>query len=161
MKIALGCDHAGLQAIARIRQLLQEAGHEVTDCGTHGEASVDYPDFAERVGRAVQRGEVDGGVLLCGTGIGMAIAANKLRGIRCAVVHDEFTARMAREHNHANVLALGARLLAVDAARRLVDAWLAATPKSRHQRRLDKIAALENVGAAVEDAPCDAPSATP
>jgi ribose 5-phosphate isomerase B len=144
VRIAIGSDHAGFELKSRLAAHLASRGATVVDCGTHDEeASVDYPDYAADVCGRVTGGAVDLGVLVCGTGIGMSIAANKLAGIRCAVVHDEYTGRVAREHNHANVLALGGRLLASHAAVRIVDAWLDAAPEARHQRRLDKIAGLE------------------
>ncbi len=120
------------------------AGHHVTDVGTIDESSVDYPDFAVRVGRAVAGKKADRGVLLCGTGIGMAIAANKIRGVRAAVVWNKKTAALAAEHNDANVLCLGARILSSSSIVALVKAWLAAPfGGDRHVRRINKIRALE------------------
>jgi ribose 5-phosphate isomerase B len=144
MRIALGADHAGVQLKAEIRRLLDERGIAYTDFGTDRTESVDYPDFADAVARAVATGEYDRGLLFCGSGIGMAIAANKVPGIRAAPVVDEVSARLSREHNDANVLALGERLTPPDVARRLVNTFLD-TPfgGGRHQRRVDKIAALD------------------
>lgn len=143
MRIALGADHAGVHLKAEIRTLLDERGLAYTDFGTDSAESVDYPDFAGKVARAVASGEYDRGLLFCGSGIGMAMAANKVAGIRAAPVVDEVSAGLSREHNDANVLALGERITPPDLARRLVTIFLD-TPFSggRHQRRVDKIAAL-------------------
>jgi ribose 5-phosphate isomerase B len=145
MRIALGADHAGIQLKAEIRRLLDERGIAYTDFGTETTDSVDYPDFADRVAHAVASGEFDRGLLFCGSGIGMAIAANKVAGIRAAPVVDETSARLSREHNDANVLALGERLTPPDVARQLVNTFLD-TPFAggRHQRRVDKISALDH-----------------
>jgi ribose 5-phosphate isomerase B len=145
MRIALGADHAGIHLKAEIRKLLDERGIAYTDFGTETTDSVDYPDFADRVARAVASGEFDRGLLFCGSGIGMAIAANKVAGIRAAPVVDETSARLSREHNDANVLALGERLTPPDVARQLVNTFLD-TPfgGGRHQRRVDKISALDH-----------------
>ena len=144
MRIALGADHAGVQLKHAIRQLLDERGIAYTDFGTNSAESVDYPDFAATVAEDVAHHRSDFGILLCGSGIGMAIAANKFAGIRAAAVVDEESARLSREHNDANVLALGERLTSVDQARQIVSAFLD-TPFAggRHQRRVDKISALE------------------
>jgi ribose 5-phosphate isomerase B len=145
MRIALGADHAGIHLKAEIRKLLDERGIAYTDFGTETTDSVDYPDFADRVAHAVASGEFDRGLLFCGSGIGMAIAANKVAGIRAAPVVDETSARLSREHNDANVLALGERLTPPDVARQLVNTFLD-TPfgGGRHQRRVDKISALDH-----------------
>jgi len=145
MRIALGADHAGIQLKAEIRRLLDERGIAYTDFGTETTDSVDYPDFADRVAHAVASGEFDRGLLFCGSGIGMAIAANKVAGIRAAPVVDDTSARLSREHNDANVLALGERLTPPDVARQLVNTFLD-TPFAggRHQRRVDKISALDH-----------------
>jgi len=144
MRIALGADHAGIHLKAEIRKLLDERGIAYTDFGTETTDSVDYPDFADRVAHAVASGEFDRGLLFCGSGIGMAIAANKVAGIRAAPVVDDTSARLSREHNDANVLALGERLTPPDVARQLVNTFLD-TPfgGGRHQRRVDKISALD------------------
>lgn len=143
-RIAIGSDHGGVELKDNIAAFLQERGMEVVDCGTNGADSVDYPDFAEKVALAVVNAEVNRGIIICGTGIGISIAANKIPGIRAALVTDPFMARMAREHNDANIIALGGRVLDTDTARQCVAAWLdAAFEGGRHQRRLDKIAELE------------------
>lgn len=144
MKIVLGSDHAGYGLKEAVKEHLSSQGWDVIDCGTDSEESVDYPDFAEKVARAICDGVCEKGILICGTGIGISIAANKLPGIRAAVCHDLFTAQASREHNDANILAMGARVLEPSLALEMVDLWLE-TPFSggRHQRRIDKISALE------------------
>ena len=144
MKIVLGSDHAGFSLKETVKEHLSSQGWDVIDCGTDSEESVDYPDFAEKVARAICDGVCEKGILICGTGIGISIAANKLPGIRAAVCHDLFTAQASREHNDANILAMGARVLDPSLALEMVDVWLA-TPFSggRHQRRIDKISVLE------------------
>jgi ribose 5-phosphate isomerase B len=143
-RIALGADHAGFQAKENIKKYLQSAGYTVSDAGTWSEESVDYPDFAIQVARRVQQRQDDLGILVCGTGIGMGIAANKIEGIRAAVAHDAVTARMSREHNDANVLALGARVLSEHQIIEVAQSFLSAQfAGGRHQRRLDKIADLD------------------
>lgn len=146
MRIALGADHAGVALKEQVRKRLDQRGIEYRDFGTTTTDSVDYPDYAVQVGRAVASGDYDRGVLVCGTGIGMAIAANKVPGVRAAPVVDERSAALSREHNDANVLALGARVTDADLAIRLLDIFLD-TPFAggRHQRRIDKIAALDQV----------------
>ncbi|MCU0722164.1 MAG: ribose 5-phosphate isomerase B [Planctomycetes bacterium] len=144
MKVSVGADHAGAEAKDSLVAALRERGHEVVDRGTHGGASVDYPDFAARVAGDVRDGAAQRGILICGTGIGMSMAANKVAGIRAAVCHDEFTVRMSRRHNDANVLCLGARLLAAARIADLAALFLEEPYEGgRHGRRLDKIAALE------------------
>jgi ribose 5-phosphate isomerase B len=145
MKIALGSDHGGYSLKQSLIPFLQERDIRVADAGTNNsEDSVDYPDFAERVALLVSHGEADAGILVCGTGIGISIAANKVPGIRAALVTDVFMARMAKEHNNANILVLGGRVLDEQKACDLVGAWLdAAFEGGRHQGRLDKIAELE------------------
>ncbi len=146
MKIALGSDHAGFPLKAAIADRIG-GDHELADIGTFGEASVDYPVFAERVARAVSSGRADRGILVCGTGIGMAIAANKIVGVRASVVHDAYSARAAVEHNDLNVLTLGGRVIGVELALSVVRVFLEARfTGGRHQRRLDLIAALEAAG---------------
>jgi ribose 5-phosphate isomerase B len=148
MRIALGADHAGYELKEAIRQHLLSRGVEVQDAGTHSAESVDHPDYARAVSEQVAAHAVDTGILVCGTGIGMSMAANKVPGIRAAKVNSESEAELAREHNDANVLTLGARVIEPDAAMRIVDRWLA-TPFSggRHQRRVDKIMAIERTEA--------------
>jgi len=144
MRIAIGADHAGVALKDQLKQWLIERGDTVDDRGTYTTESVDYPDYAAAVGRAVAEGRADRGVLVCGSGIGMAMAANKIAGIRAAAVIDEASARLCREHNDANVLTLGARLTAVDEARELVRIFLVTEYQGgRHQLRIDKISALD------------------
>jgi ribose 5-phosphate isomerase B len=144
MKIALGADHAGYQLKDKIKQHLEQQGMEVRDEGALSGDSVDYPDYARLVGHDVNERRADFGILVCGSGIGMAMAANKVSGIRAANVSSEYEAQLSREHNNANVLALGARIVKEDDAIRIVDKWLA-TPFAggRHERRVEKISALE------------------
>jgi ribose 5-phosphate isomerase B len=143
-RIAIGSDHAGYQLKEQLAEHLREQGHEIEDLGTDSEESVDYPDFGAAVARAVVGGEADYGVCVCGTGIGIGIAANKVKGARAAVVHDTTSARMARQHNNANVVCVGARLTGVQSAKDAVDAFLTAEFEGgRHQRRIDEITELE------------------
>lgn len=142
--IALGSDHGGFELKESLKELLKGRGIGVADCGTDNGNSVDYPDFGEKVARKVSSGEVEKGILICGTGIGMSIVANKYPGVRAALVTDPFMAQMAKEHNNANILVLGGRVLDTDSARKMVSIWLDATFEGgRHQGRLDKITALE------------------
>ena len=144
MKIALGADHGGFSLKETIKQHLEEQGHEILDLGTYDTASCHYPVYAEKVARAVAAGQAERGILVCGTGIGMSIAANKIPGIRAAAVSDCFTAQATREHNDANILCLGERTVGPGLAMRIVDTYLAAQFQGgRHQTRLDMIAALE------------------
>jgi ribose 5-phosphate isomerase B len=144
MKIALGADHAGLALKDHLRAHLESQGHAVRDLGTNSSASTDYPDYAAAVGRAVAAGESERGLLVCGTGVGMAMAANKIHGVRAANCNNLFTARLARAHNDANVLTLGAREVAPQHAEAILEAFLA-TPfdGGRHVGRIQKIADLE------------------
>jgi len=142
--IALASDHGGLQLKEAVKELLKERGILFDDCGTDNGDSVDYPDYGEKVARKVASGAVEKGVLFCGTGIGMSIVANKFPHVRAALVTDTFMARMAKEHNNANILVLGGRVINENEAREMVATWLdAAFEGGRHQGRLDKIAALE------------------
>ena len=144
MRIALGSDHAGVELKAKVIQALDDRHLEYHDFGPTTDSPVDYPDYAERVAEGVASGEFEQGILICGTGVGMAIAANKVPGIRAAVVADRDGARLSREHNDANVLTLGARTTSADCALEIVDAFLATSfGGGRHQRRVDKIMALE------------------
>ena len=144
MRIALGSDHAGFELKSLVAEHLAGLGHHVDDLGTaDAETSVDYPDFGAAVGRAVANGADDLGVAICGTGIGISIAANKVPGVRAALVCDVTTATLAKQHNDANVLCLGARVLGTVTALDALDAFLAATPEARHQARLHKIAVLD------------------
>ena len=144
MRIATGSDHAGLALKQGLVEFLENQGHSVQDLGTHVNESCDYPDFAAKVAGAVATGEADFGLLVCGTGVGMSIAANKVAGIRAAVVSDPFSARATRQHNDANVLCMGERVVGQGLAREILAAWLDAEYEGgRHQRRIDKITALE------------------
>ena len=151
MRIALGADHAGVALKEEIKALLDERGEEYTDFGTSNRDPVDYPDYAIKVAHAVASGAFDRGLLFCGSGIGMAIAANKVPGIRAAPVVDEVSTRLSREHNDANVLSLGERLTPPDKARRFVEVFLD-TPFAggRHERRLAIIAQLESQASHIE-----------
>jgi len=142
--IALGADHAGWSLKEVVRSWLSDQGHEVLDFGTHTADSVDYPDYASLVADALLAGAAQRGILMCGTGIGMAIAANKVPGVRAASCADAYTARMAREHNDTNVLALGARIVGNEDAIEIVRVWLeTAFAGDRHARRVEKLAAIE------------------
>lgn len=144
MKIALASDHAGYAEKERLKPLLTDLGLEVEDLGTVSEESVDYPDYARRVAESVARGEAEQGVLVCGSGTGMAIAANKVQGVRAAVAWSEETARLARQHNDANVLALGARTTPPDEIPKIVRAWFStAFDGGRHSGRVEKIKEIE------------------
>ncbi|HEX8551464.1 MAG TPA: ribose 5-phosphate isomerase B [Abditibacteriaceae bacterium] len=145
MKIAVGADHAGFELKADVVSWIEEMGHEVLDCGTYSPDSVDYSDFAAAVGAAVVEQRVDLGVLVCGTGQGVAMAANKIRGVRAALCNETYSARLTREHNNANILTMGARIVGTGVAREILDAFLQ-TPfsqETRHQRRIDKMMLLE------------------
>lgn len=142
--IVIGSDHGGLNLKSALNSYLTRRGFEVTDAGTNSDTSVDYPDFGQKVAETVIAGQAELGILICGTGIGMSIAANKIPGIRAALVTDVFMARMAKEHNNANILVLGGRVLDEQKACDLVGAWLDASFEGgRHQSRLDKITTLE------------------
>jgi ribose 5-phosphate isomerase B len=145
MRIAVGTDHRGYQIRTKLIDLLERLGHEVDDVGTFTEESVDYPDIAAQVAQKVSHGEVERGVLVCGTGLGMAIAANKFTGVRAAPCHDDLTAEMSRRHNDSNVLCLSSDLLGERLIDRMVELWLS-TPfeGGRHARRVDKISGLEH-----------------
>ncbi len=141
---AVGSDHGGLELKQAICELLNKRQLTWQDYGTDGSASVDYPDFGAKVAQAVSEASAEAGVLICGTGIGMSIIANKYPGVRAALVHDEFTAQMAREHNNANILILGGRIVSVELGVKLVEIWLDSQFEGgRHQKRLDKIGAAE------------------
>ena len=140
MKIAIGSDHGGYELKEMIVSYLKENGHEVADCGCDSPDSVDYPDFAEKICTEVSGGSSERGILICGTGIGMSIAANRHRDIRAALCHEGFTARMSREHNNANVLCLGARVIGSEVALDIVRVWVSTDfAGGRHQQRLDKL----------------------
>ncbi|MBI3411127.1 MAG: ribose 5-phosphate isomerase B [Planctomycetes bacterium] len=145
MKIAIGSDHRGFDAKRRLVAILQQLGHQVDDVGAPGPESVDYPDYAYQVATRVSRGEVERGILICGTSIGMCIAANKVKGVRAAPCHDSITAEMSRRHNDANVLCLSADLLGEGLIDRMVRIWLETDFEGgRHARRVEKITKIEN-----------------
>ncbi len=145
MKIAIGCDHAAFAMKEEIRDYLTEQGHEVTDCGTYSPERCDYPVYGERVARVVKAGEAERGVLICGTGVGISLAANKVPGIRAAVCSEPFTARLSREHNNAQIIAFGARVVGIGMAKMIVDAFLSAEFEGgRHADRVALITEIEN-----------------
>jgi ribose 5-phosphate isomerase B len=145
MRIAIGTDHRGFSLRAKLVELLQQAGHEVVDIGTFSPDAIDYPDIAAQVADKVSRGEVERGILVCGTGLGMCIAANKFPGVRATPCHDDITAELSRRHNDSNVLCLSADLLGERLIDRMIEIWLAAPFEGgRHQRRIQKIADLEH-----------------
>ena len=147
MRIAIGADHGGFPLNERVIEELRRAGHELIDFGTHdGSIPDDYPDYAKQVGAAVQNGSVEIGLLICGSGVGAAVAANKLRGIRAALCGDTYSAHQSREHDDCNVLCLGARVVGVELALEIVRSFVAArfSGEERHRRRLAKVAAMEN-----------------
>jgi ribose 5-phosphate isomerase B len=144
MRIAVGSDHAGYLLKQFLSAHLTDLGHDVDDLGTHSEQVVDYPEFGAAVGRAVTQGRADIGLCACGTGIGIAIAANKIQGVRAAVVHDATTARLARAHNHANVVCMGGRMVGHEVAKDAIDTFLSTAPVGgRHERRIEEIAVLD------------------
>mgnify|MGYP004700199689 FL=1 len=145
MKIVIGCDHGGFDYKDRVVKYVKELGHEVIDVGTFdGTTSVDYPDYAEKAAMKVVNKEADRGILICGTGIGISIAANKVNGIRCAVVHDNFTARLTRMHNDANMIAFGARVIGIEVALDIVKTFLETEFEGgRHLNRITKIEEIE------------------
>lgn len=145
MRVALGCDHGGFPLKQRIASVVQAAGHEVVDCGTDSNCSVDYPDFARKVGEVILAGKADRGILLCGSGVGISVAANKIPGIRAGVCHDIYSAHQGVEHDDMNVLCLGARIVGDEVAVELVRAFVNAqfTREERHMRRLNKVFEIE------------------
>ncbi len=144
MKIALGSDHAGFALKNRIAERMRGAGHEIVDLGCDSEESCDYPEFSSAVGRAVAAGDCERGITVCGTGIGNCMAANKVPGVRAALIHDRYTAAMSREHNDANVFCAGARVLGTDLIIELAKLWLQTEfPGGRHARRVEKINKLD------------------
>ena len=148
MKIALAVDHGGFPLKGRLAQVLQDAGHEVLDLGTHSSDPVDYPDYARALGRAILDGRAERGVLVCGSGAGASIAANKMKGIRAALAHDTYTAHQMVEHDNVNVCCLGARVVGAELAAEIVSVFLPArfTGEERHVRRLNKVAEMEKEG---------------
>ncbi|WP_312048476.1 ribose 5-phosphate isomerase B [Exiguobacterium profundum] len=145
MKIAIGADHGGFNLKKKIVALLEELGHEYKDFGTHSADSIDYPDVAIPVAEAVAAGEFDRGILICGTGIGIGIAANKVKGIRAALVHDSFSAKATRQHNDSNIMTMGERVIGPGLALDLVTTWLDTDFEGgRHSNRVDKMRAYES-----------------
>lgn len=144
MKIGIGSDHGGFELKEYIKKHLEKQGIEYIDYGTNSTDSVDYPDFGKKVGEAVVAGQVDKAIVICGTGIGISIACNKVKGIRCALCGDTYSARMSRAHNNANVLALGGRVLGMDLAIEILNAWLNSEFEGgRHEKRVNKINEME------------------
>ena len=152
MRVAIGSDHRGFHVKSKVAGLLDRLNHQVVDLGTGDGESVDYPDFAEAVSHKVAAGEVDRGILVCGTGIGMAIAANKFPGVRAAPCHDDLTAEMSRRHNDTNVLCLAADLLGEPLIDRMVEIWLTTKFEGgRHARRIDKISQMERTDVSTDN----------
>ena len=145
MKISIACDHGAFEMKEAVKVHLQQQGHEVVDFGCHSLASCDYPDFVAPAAQAVAKGECEKGIVLCSTGIGVSIAANKVKGIRCALLSDLMSAKLTREHNDTNMMAMGAFIVGKALALQIVDTWLTTefSQGERHQRRIDKITALE------------------
>lgn len=143
--IGIGNDHAAVEMKFQIKKFLEEKGYKVINYGTDSDGSCDYPVYGEKVGRAVADGEVDAGVLICGTGIGISIAANKVKGVRAAVVSEPVSARLTKEHNNANIIAFGARIVGIETAKEIVSAWLDAEyiGSGRHERRVNMIHEIE------------------
>jgi len=145
MKIAIGCDHGGIVLKPAVIEVLKEKNIEVEDLGCYTQDSVDYPDYALKVAEAVSQKQVDLGIILCGTGIGISIAANKVKGIRAAVAHDLFTAEMCKRHNNANILSMGGRVVSPELAAQMTKIWLETEFEGgRHTNRLNKILAIED-----------------
>lgn len=147
MKIAMGSDHVALDLKQYLTERLTSAGHEIFDVGTHTDASCDYPEYGVAAARRVVRGEADRAIVICGSGVGISIAANKVAGARCVLCSEPYSAAMSRQHNDTNVLALGARVIGVELAWMIVETWLDRTYEGgRHQRRVDQLAALDREG---------------
>lgn len=145
MKIAIGNDHSAVALKQEISAFIQELGHEIVNYGTDSEASCDYPTYGEMVGRAVVEGKADAGILICGTGVGISLAANKVKGVRCVVCSEPYTAKLSKQHNNTNVLAFGARVVGAELAKMIVKEWLTAEFEGeRHQRRIDMIMDIES-----------------
>ena len=145
MRIGIGNDHSALELKAEIIEFLKEKGHEVVDYGTKTSESCDYPVYGEIVGRAVVSKEVDCGILICGTGLGISLAANKVKGVRAVVCSEPYSAKLSRQHNNTNILAFGARVIGIELAKMIIDEWLSAEFEGgRHQTRVDMITAIEN-----------------
>ncbi|MEN6571991.1 MAG: ribose 5-phosphate isomerase B [Anaerolineaceae bacterium] len=148
MRIVVACDHAGFPLKNEVISVVEQAGYDVTDLGTYGLEPVDYPDYAEKLGNAIVNKQADRGILICGSGVGASIAANKIKGVYAAVCHDTYSAHQGVEHDNMNVLCLGARIIGEETARELVKAFLGATfsTEERHRRRVAKIVRLETYG---------------
>ena len=146
MRISIACDHAALELKNSLCKRLIEKGYDVKDFGIYVEGAVDYPDYAIKVAESVASGETDRGILICGTGIGMSIAANKVKGIRCALCSDTFSAKATREHNDANILAIGERVIGAGLTNEIVDVFLTTefSAEPRHIKRISKVTAIEN-----------------
>lgn len=145
MKIAMGNDHTAVELKNIIKAFLEEKGHEVLDLGTNFTESCDYPVYGEKVGRAVASGEADLGIVICGTGVGISLAANKVKGVRACVCSEPYTAKLSRMHNNSNVLAFGARVVGSEMAKMITEEWLNAEYEGgRHQRRVDMLTEIEN-----------------
>lgn len=147
MKIAIGNDHVALEMKLGIKEYLEALGHTVIDFGTHTKERTDYPVYGEAVARAVVAGEAECGILICGTGVGISLAANKVKGIRAVVCSEPYSARLSKQHNNTNILAFGARVIGIELAKMIVDQWLSAEFEGgRHADRVDMITAIENRG---------------
>jgi ribose 5-phosphate isomerase B len=146
MKIAVGCDHAGFPLKNTVLETVRKAGHETEDCGTFSCERADYPDYAGKVARLVAQGKADRGILICGSGVGMCIAANKVKGVRACVCHDAYSAQQSVEHDGLNILCLGARIIGTAVAEELVQRFLGSSflAGTRHEERLNKVKAVEN-----------------
>lgn len=147
MKIAIGCDHAGFPLKETVLQTVKRLGHEVTDCGTFSCERADYPDYADKVAQLVAAGQAQRGILICGSGVGVCVAANKTKGVRACVCHDAYSARQAVEHDALNVLCLGARIIGAAIAEELTERFLSASFQTgtRHEDRLNKVKTIENL----------------
>lgn len=145
MKIGIGNDHAALEMKNQVMEYLEKKGYEVINYGTNTPESCNYPEFGEKVGRAVVSGEVDCGILICGTGVGISLAANKVKGVRAVVCSEPYSAKLSKQHNNTNILAFGARVVGIELAKMIIDEWLGAEFEGgRHQTRVDMIMAIEN-----------------
>ena len=145
MKIAIGNDHSAVEMKQQITEFLIEMGHEVVNCGTDAFDSCDYPIYGEKVGNAVAKKEVDCGILICGTGVGISLAANKVNGVRAVVCSEPYSAKLSKQHNNTNILAFGARVVGIELAKMIVEEWVNAEfMGERHQRRVDMISDIEN-----------------
>lgn len=145
MKIGIGNDHAAVDMKNQVVEYLEGKGYEVVNFGTDTYESCNYPEYGEKVGRAVAAGDVDHGILICGTGVGISLAANKVKGVRAVVCSEPYSAKLSRQHNNTNILAFGARVIGIELAKMIIDEWLSAEFEGgRHQTRVDMITAIEN-----------------